>query len=82
MALALLPSGLLAGCRDPTEITLDLRIDAPCVTHSATTSVAVGPSFDALPDAPAAAAPTCGGADGEIGTLVLVPSGDKSAMRD
>jgi hypothetical protein len=70
---------LVGACREPTQLTLVLSTDARCSSPKATTSVSVAPSFDALPDAPGAIASTCTSPSGDIGTIVLVPSGDKSA---
>jgi hypothetical protein len=76
--VALVALVALGACRDPTEITVDLRTDIACSASSGTTSMAVGSSFETLPDDPASTVGTCA-PDGEIGTLVLVPSGEKNA---
>lgn len=75
-ALALAP--LLSDCREPTQITLALRTDAQCVDVLGTT-ISVG-SLGSLEARPAVASTDrCDPASGEIGTLVVVPSGDNDA---
>ena len=67
----------LAGCRAPTEITLDLTSDIPC-DQLLGTSITVGP-FDAIEGLPPATTTTQCSSDGHIGTIVVIPSGSDSA---
>jgi hypothetical protein len=64
----------LVGCRDATEVTLDLRTDVPCAEL---TGVAIQMRGD---DAPRTVTQSCD--SGEIGTIVLVPSGSKTDALD
>lgn len=70
---AILAVGLvLAGCRDPTQITIELTTDVPCDELRAT-SITVG-ELGAIETKPAAATEsTCSA--GTIGSLVAVPAG-------
>jgi hypothetical protein len=60
----------LGSCRDPTEVTLHLTTDVPCADVTATRIVAGA--------APPPVTSACAGG-GEIGTIVLYPSGAKDA---
>jgi alpha-tubulin suppressor-like RCC1 family protein len=64
-------------CRDPTEITIDLTTDAPCPSLN-TTRIAVGAPAELDNLADSTTTDACNG--GSIGSIVLVPSGDKSAQ--
>jgi hypothetical protein len=65
-------------CRAPTAITLELTTDVPCSTFPASgAEILVGSAQPAL-EAPAAVATICRD-KGDLGTLVLVPSGDRRA---
>lgn len=66
---------LLADCREPTQITLELQTDAKCVDVLGTT-VTVG-ALGELENRPeVASTERCDDGSGRIGTLVVVPSGD------
>ena len=89
-AFAVLVGGLLVAslatnaCREPTQITVELRTDVACSARL-TTAVVVGTlpqTNESLASRPAAVQTTdCTQAspgDGFIGSLVVVPSGDKT----
>jgi formylglycine-generating enzyme required for sulfatase activity len=71
----------VAGCRDPTAVTLDLSTDVAC-SEVQGTSISVGNEAEVEGRSPAAITADCtsGGtdADNPIGTLVVVPSDDDS----
>ena len=72
----LFPSLLvLTGCRAPTEVTLVLRTDVPCAEL---TGVTIGLRGDLVPRTESR---SCD-ANGELGGIVLVPSGSKTATLD
>jgi hypothetical protein len=77
-----LVAGLLsiAGCRDATQIRLEIRTNLPCSKPEdgwRGIAVYVGPpGAEARGDAPVLVSHDCN-EDGYIGSLVLVPSGDK-----
>ena len=69
---------IAAGCRAPTDITLDVTTDEACPgirTHGGT-RIRVGAQGDPPGGGKAATTDTCDGT--EIGTLLLVPSGAAS----
>lgn len=69
----------LVGCKDPTEVTIEVTTDVPCTgtTGVRATNVVVGLLGDGgIEDRPPSSTQTrC--ADGYVGTLVVVPSGAK-----
>ena len=70
--------GLALGCRTPTQITIEVTTDVKC-SDAPQTTIAVGtlgPGFEGKP--PVVVTPQCR-ADGRVGSLVIVPSGDRSA---
>jgi hypothetical protein len=82
---------VVVSCLGPTEVTLVLTTDVPCSAQRGT-SIAVGDSGDIAASAPVTVTGDCAlAADGgmqdggtlavpaEIGTLVVVPSGSRSA---
>jgi hypothetical protein len=67
---------LLTDCRDPTQIALQIRTDAKCVDVIDTT-ITVGKLGEIETKPLAASTNDCDdAANGRIGTLVVVPSGD------
>jgi hypothetical protein len=74
---------LAQSCRAPTEIVLEITNNFACDTpgvQAGTTVIAVGGSFAAL-TAPSATVASCPvGHPHEVGTLVLVPSGDSDSV--
>jgi hypothetical protein len=71
-----LPAALcLVQCREPTQITLEITTDAQCADVRGTT-IGVG-KLVALENKPAVAETQACGANGRIGSLVVVPSGDR-----
>ncbi|HEX8793613.1 MAG TPA: hypothetical protein VF765_21870 [Polyangiaceae bacterium] len=64
-------------CLDPTDITLQLDTDVPCSSLQGVT-ITVGSSGDYETKAPTTETHSCS-PDGTIGSLVLVPSGNKDA---
>ena len=74
-ATASLLAALAPGCRTPTAITLEITTDVPCEKLRGT-QIAVGTPDDVEGKAGAAVTPTC--RNGYVGSLVIVPSGDKS----
>ena len=81
LALSLFPFAALlalaAACRDPTQITLDVTTDVPCAELRGTV-FRVGRPGELANAPPATVVPSCVDGEGHVGTLVLVPSGDKS----
>ena len=83
----LLALGLLVGCRDPTQVTLEISTDAPCVEEGpsapvvTSTAIVTGSptTFREAARAPAAVTTQCREA-GDIGTLVVTPSDGKDAQ--
>ncbi len=72
---------VLGACLGATQIVLDVRTDVPC--HRASTwkgvSISVGqPGVDVESRAPVLTTTACG-ASGEVGSLVVVPTGSNSA---
>ncbi len=63
-------------CKNPTEITLQVLTDVPFASERSVV-ISAGPHPDSAEPIAATDAPW--GADGNIGTLVLTPKGDKSA---
>jgi len=83
IAGSLVFASALEGCRDATEIELDISTDAICGEHRGT-SITTGKLGDIEHEAPETATTTCtpssdaaGERGGRIGSLVIVPSGDK-----
>lgn len=74
-AAALLLVPVLSDCRDPTQITLRLSTDAVC-TDVQQTAITVGKLGQIEQKPEAATTDRCDGQSGNIGTLVVVPSGD------
>ena len=67
-------AALLLSCRDPTEITIELSTDEPCEVASAQgTNITAGGRE--LPDDKAPGARTTSCANGNVGTMVLLPGG-------
>jgi hypothetical protein len=74
----LLAGGAIAvasACRDPTEITLVLRTDVPCSEYKGV-AIAVGVGPEVETDAPQTSAAECPAQNGDLGTIVLTPSGN------
>lgn len=74
-ALAACAFGVPA-CRAPTAITLEITTDVPCEKIRGT-QIAVGSTADVEGKDAAAVTPSC--KNGYVGTLVVVPSSDKSS---
>lgn len=72
---ALAALALMTACREPTQITFEVRTDLPCANIN-DTSIAVGTLADVerKPATSTAVKTTC--VDGRIGALVVAPSGD------
>lgn len=71
----------VVSCRDATQITLRVHTNVPCTDPAEWKGVAVyvgSPGSDAADRAPALTSVDCD-ANGDVGSLVLVPSGDKDA---
>jgi hypothetical protein len=66
---------LLAGCRDPTEVTLVISTDVPCAMLNGTT-ITVGTPDSVETKATVADTQDC--VNGNIGTFVVVPSSGQS----
>lgn len=66
----------LADCREPTQITLVLTTDAPCNSTQGT-SITVGVLGAIETKPPVTTTATCNASTGRVGSLVVVPSGDK-----
>lgn len=78
---ALATATSLAGCRDATEITLHVHTDMPCSADDAWHGVAVyvgKPGQELETAAPTLVTRTCD-QNGNVGSLVVVPSSSKSA---
>jgi sulfatase-modifying factor enzyme 1 len=67
----------LVSCRAPTEIKLVITTDVPCPQFQGTT-IAVGDPAGIETKAPTTSSTSCD-ASGNVGSLVVVPSGSKSA---
>jgi outer membrane protein assembly factor BamB len=65
-----------ASCRSPTEVTLALSTDVPC-SQLVDVSISVGTPDDVGSKAPSAVSSKC--TAGDLGTLVVAPSGNKSS---
>ncbi len=65
-------------CQDATQIRLELSTDASCALVRGT-SITVGPHGGTIARAPVSITSSCQDASGEIGSLVLVPSGATNA---
>lgn len=68
---------LSTGCLDATQVTLELSTDAACA-DVAETAIAVGNQGSVDPTSPVAVTNACFD-DGRIGSLVVLPTEDKSA---
>ncbi len=66
-----------AHCKDPTEITLELRTD---VSFEAERKVVISAGARPEPTEPIAVTEKAWGADGDIGTFVLTPTENKTAQ--
>ncbi len=76
--MALTCAAFVSGaCRDPTQIRLDLVTDADCADVKST-SITTGKVLKFGEKPPSAETTTCR-SNGSIGSLVVVPSDDKSA---
>ena len=81
LPIALLPAAFAhAGCRAPTQVTLQVRSDIPCSKLGGTV-IRVGSPSDTEGREPTATTTSCS-ADGTIGSLVVVPSGAADAEED
>ncbi|MBK7586226.1 MAG: LamG domain-containing protein [Myxococcales bacterium] len=66
---------VLPSCREPTQITVELRTDVPCASVTETT-VGVG-TLTSVKDKPTVSSQKgCKTPDGRIGSLVVIPSGE------
>src|SRR5262245_6724073 len=66
---------LLGSCRDPTEITLEIKSDFVCGDSRGTTTISVAGDLGEITE-PGTTTETCPtGHPNDLGTLVLVPSG-------
>ena len=65
--------GLLVDCREPTEITMVIKTDVPCEAWRNAT-ITVGRVGEVESKSPVTSTTDCSGG-GDIGTLVVVPSG-------
>jgi hypothetical protein len=73
-ALVTLAASTLVFCREPTQVTVDIRTDIPCSElHGVTLTTGRADGYE--DKAPVTVTPECD-ASGRIGTLVVVPSGD------
>jgi len=75
LAVALPFALSLVDCREPTQVTLEISTDAECTDVRGTT-IGVG-KLVALENKPAVAETAACSSSGRIGSLVVVPSGDK-----
>lgn len=66
----------LAGCREPTQVTFEVRSDLRCDEISDTT-ITTGTAADVDTKAATTTSTTC--VDGRIGALVVTPAGDDDA---
>jgi hypothetical protein len=73
--LAIAALGVIAGCRTPTQVTVEIATDVGCDdTPDTIVQVGrIGPDLEARPVSISSRA--CGG-DGRIGSFVVVPSGE------
>ena len=74
-------ASLVAGCRSATEIVLDVRTDVPCASPASWQGIAISvgePGVDVESRAPVLTTTACP-ASGEVGSLVVVPTGAKNA---
>jgi hypothetical protein len=74
-------AALVASCRSPTQVTIEITTDVPC-SNLRGTSITVGRLADLESKPPATATQQCD--NGRIGALVIVPSGandDEVAVR-
>lgn len=72
IAAGCLVSALLVGCREPTQIVLEMTTDVPCSSLTGS-AVGIGTATDIEDKAPSASSTQCGPRG--LGTLVVVPSG-------
>ena len=72
------PLVLMASCREPTEIVLDIRTDADCRDVSSTT-ITIGTLADFERRPPTTSTTACTPETQEIGTLTVVPRDEKDA---
>jgi formylglycine-generating enzyme required for sulfatase activity len=75
--LPTLAAGLTSGCRTPTQVTVEITTTVACA-ESPDTAISVGRLGEDLESRPIAGSSTACDATGRVGSLVLVPSGDKS----
>ncbi|MBI3202144.1 MAG: LamG domain-containing protein [Myxococcales bacterium] len=75
--LAVVVPVLFSGCREPTQITVTLSTDVACPQVSETT-LSVGALATISDKPPVSSRKGCKDANGRIGSLVVVPSGDDS----
>ena len=71
----------VAACRGPTEVTVHIRTNVPCTSGAQWHGVAVytgAPGVDVETRAPVLSSTACDG-NGNIGSIVLVPSGAKDS---
>jgi hypothetical protein len=71
----------IPACLSPTEITLDVRTDVPCTNAASWRGVAISvgePGVDVESRAPVLTTTACS-ASGQVGTLVVVPTGADNA---
>jgi hypothetical protein len=71
----------VAACLGATQIVLDVRTNVPCASSASWQGVAISvgqPGVDVESRAPVLTTTACG-AGGEVGTLVIVPSGSDNA---
>ena len=66
----------LLGCREPTQITVVVTSDVACAENEGT-AITVGEHGDLEDRPPSATTLECAGSSPRIGSLVVVPSGDK-----
>ncbi len=69
---------MVAACRDPTQVTLEISTDVPCADLTST-SITTGVLTRLEGRDPSAETQRCDAATGRIGSLVLVPSAGDSA---
>jgi hypothetical protein len=80
---ALIASAVLVGtphCQSPTEVTLSISTNVPCAQLKGV-SITVGPASEVETMAPGTVTQSCSGS-GDVGTIVVVPGGDKNASVD
>jgi len=66
---------LVAACRAPTQITLELSTNVDCSQHKVSTQISIGHVTDVDQKPPSAETTSCQPGGGRIGDLVVVPSG-------